>query len=371
MVDALKKYWAVMAIALASWGVSLILHYPDMPWTVYSDVVSLWYREMEGGGGIPCIDFFLEYPPASCFLLAASSFLGGSSLASYYLVFGLLSLPAYIVFGLVIHRLYIGNTPGKFMALASPSLIVYGIYNFDHFVAAAVALSIYLHIRGRNFLSALSLGLAVSLKLIPVILLPLYLSKNPKHVVSGFLTGITPYLPVAFLNPEYFPEFYRFHSGWGLENAWFLWLSGDPFSTSAKLFGFWLMIILLLRSYFSGAGFEVKSFQILSAWFLTSYVFTPQMALWLLPTVPAIGSVADLWPAVEISNVLIIYTWFTTPTPTLPWTLPQTAALVRAAALASIFFLSYRQGLHTPGVRNRIWVSKPGEHHIQQSLDSG
>jgi hypothetical protein len=331
----------VMAIMLASWGLSLILHYPGMSWTVYSDVVGLWYREEEMGWKMPCIEFFLEYPPASCFLLAASNLLGGNNLTSYYMVFGLLSLPAYLVFGLAIHRLYRQDIR-KIIALVSPSLIVYGIYNFDHFVAAALALSVYLHVRGKPFLSALSLGVAVSLKLIPLILLPLYITANPKRVTLGFLAGVAPYLPVAILNPGYFPEFYRFHSGWGLENAWYLWLAGDPFSISAKLFGFWLMIVLIVRSYISNAGFAVKTFHILSAWLLTSYVFTPQMALWLLPMIPAFGNLALLWPAVDLSNVLIIYTWFTTPTPTHPWTLPQVMALIRAATLASIFILSYK-----------------------------
>ncbi|MEM0450911.1 MAG: glycosyltransferase 87 family protein [Nitrososphaerota archaeon] len=339
--------FAVPYIAAASWALSLFLHVPGQPWTVYSDVASFWYREEHlRNGEVPCIGYFLEYPPVACYLVYLARLAGGPELLPYYFAFGLISLPAYAVLAYSTSGLNLNQPYLPLIALLSPSLVMYGIYNFDHFFAALLALSLLLFTRGRHALGSAVLGVAAATKLMSVLILPLYLMEargERKRVFVAFVAGaLIPSLPVLLLNPGWVTEFVRYHSGWGLENAWYVWIFGDPFSPTAKLFGLALFVPLLLRSYSLRSGLLEKSAMAIGSWLLTSYVFTPQMVIWMVPFVAALPPLLVLWPAFEISNVYILLTWFTTDRPTHPWTLPQTMALVRAAALAGMLYLLYR-----------------------------
>lgn len=341
---------AVPYIAAASWALSLLLHVPGQQWTVYSDVASFWYREENLRiGQVPCIDYFFEYPPVACYLVYLARLAGGPELLSYYFAFGLISLPAYALLAHSTSRLNPGAPYLPAIALLSPSLVVYGIYNFDHFFAALLALSLLLFARGRHVSAGAVLGVATATKLMAVLLLPLYLLEQGAQRTRTFLAfaagALLPSLPVLLLNPGWLAEFVRYHSGWGLENAWYVWVFSDPFSPTAKLFGLALFVPLLLRSYSLRAGLLERCAMAIGSWLLTTYVFTPQMAIWMVPFVAALPQLLALWPVFEVSNVYIILTWFTTDRPTHPWTLPQAMALVRAVALAGMLYTLYRSSV--------------------------
>lgn len=325
----------------------MVLHHPHASWSVYSDVVALWLLEGQlQEGKIPCIHYYYPYPPSSCFLTYAARLLGDRDLTAYYLAFSLLSLPAFLAIGYTLQRISREVNPLAFLYAFSPSLVVYGIYNYDHFFAALMGLSLLAATAGRWRLASLLLGLSVSVKLVTVLLLPLYLMEGKGRrleVFTWFLVGAgVPSLPVLVLNPQWFVDFVTLHGAWGLENAWYIWVFQSPFSVSAKIFGVVLLIPLLLRSYAVTFPLGVKALLIMSSWLLTSYVFTPQMFLWLIVLMPFSPVAMFLWPVIDVANVFIIYTWFTTDTPTLPGSLPQTMALLRAATLAITFFFVLR-----------------------------
>jgi hypothetical protein len=46
------RAFAIYGIVAASWALSLFLHIPGQPWTVYSDVTSFWFREEAGLKGL-------------------------------------------------------------------------------------------------------------------------------------------------------------------------------------------------------------------------------------------------------------------------------------------------------------------------------
>jgi len=333
-----------LTAGLVSWLLSTYIHHPRVEGNVYSDVVSFWYVALDvNRGRIPCVDYFFEYPPAACFTVYAAAVLGGWSLESYYLMFSLLSLPAYLALGWALNR-YAGTAAVFFML--APSMVVYGVYNFDHFLAALIALSLAF-LKERQRIAYFLLGLGAALKLFTVLLLPAFLLNKTRHdvldAVLFFTLGAMPVIaPVVVLNPSYVAEFIGYHAGWGIENSWTVWLSSDPFSQSAKLLGYLVAAVLLLRSYFSAAPEKEKGFMALAAWLTGSHVFTPQMALWLIPFAAAYSKIWPYMPLFEASNAAIIFTWFWTDTPTMPWTPPQTMAVLRAVALGMMWLTAYR-----------------------------
>ncbi|MCS7143229.1 MAG: glycosyltransferase 87 family protein [Aigarchaeota archaeon] len=343
------NYLLLLALSLSvvSWTASVLLHMPDTPWSIYSDVVSFWYRGIyEPGERSTCVDYFFEYPPLACFIVYASISIGGDSLMNYYLSFSTLSLPAFIALGFTTY--WISNRAGRGwmapMLVLSPSLIVYGIYNFDHFFIALVTLSLIAYLSGRRSVGALLLGVSISTKLISVFLLPVYLifsskAEMPRTVAYAIIGAAVPLLPVIVLNPGWLSEFLRYHSTWYLENAWFVWIFGDPYSQSARTFSFVLMGYLILKSYINATDLLRSSFTVLSAFLLGSYVFTPQMLVWLVPLMPLLplNSVALAYPILESSNVLIILSWFGNYNPLMPGSPTQIFALIRAVALAYLY----------------------------------
>jgi len=338
---------AAVAVAVLSWTLSVVMHHPSIQGNIYSDVTSFWWREESlQRAKIPCIQYFFEYPPTACFIVYTARILGGASLDGYYLAFSLLSLPAYLAIAWGLKRL--AGSIGMLFVL-SPSLIVYGIYNFDHFFTALIVSSLRMLLTKRHRISFFLLGFAFSVKLFSILLLPIYmisLRKNRRNYVEGiiyFTAGaLTTLLPTILLNPSWLFEFIGFHLTWGMENSWIIWFTVDPFSQSGKILGYLTAAMLLLRAYTVNASLAEKGFLVFSGWLLGSPVFTPQMVIWLLPFITSIRNTWYIIPLFEIANVMIIFTWFTTDTPTYPWTLPQTMALLRSAALMGMWITIYR-----------------------------
>jgi hypothetical protein len=342
-VRRLPALQLALAAAFASWLLSTYIHHPEVHGHLYSDVVSFWYREPELAAGLkPCIDYFFEYPPAACFITYAARLLGGPSVGGYFMAFALLSLPAFLLLAYSTYRL--AGRVAVVFAL-SPSLIVYGVYNYDHFMAALTASALVLYLTGRRGFAYVLLGVAASIKVFSLFLLPITLAERSRwRYVFLFLAGALPStVPVAVLRPGYFGAFVSYHASWGLENSWTVWLTNDPFSPSAKLVGWLVASLLYTRALASSLPVEHRCLLALSGVLLGSPVFTPQMVLVLLPLLATAPSTWLFIPLLEISNISIILTWFWVDNPTHAWTIPQTMALIRAAALTVAWVFTYRQ----------------------------
>jgi hypothetical protein len=341
--STLKVLLPALAAAFISWTLSAFIHYPTVQGSIYSDIVSFWYREPELAAGLkPCIDYFFEYPPAACFITYAARLLGGHNVEGYYTAFALLSLPAFLLLAYSMYRL--AGWVSVALAL-SPSLIIYGIYNYDHFMAALTALALVLYLSGRKAPAYVLLGAAASVKVFTVFLLPVLLSERFRwRYVLLFLAGTAPAtLPVVLLNPAYGGEFVNYHASWGLENSWTIWLTNDPFSPSAKLIGWLVAFLLFTRALASNLPVEYRCLLALSGILIGSPIFTPQMVVMILPLLATAPSTWIFIPLLETSNVSIILTWFWVDNPTHAWTIPQTMALIRAAVLTAVWVFTYRQ----------------------------
>jgi hypothetical protein len=288
---------------------------------------------------------FLEYPPVSGLILYLARIIGGNY-AGYYVAFSAFSILAAALMAWSTWRLAraFGVTINPFYFIL-PSMVVYGVYNFDLFNALFIVLGLQFFVEKKRGWSALFLGLAVATKFIGGILFPILLMELAswehrfRYLAIAGLTAAVFFLPIVLFNPGYINQLYAHYSGWGLEDAWFVWIFADTFSRTAKLFGLVLLLMLLARVYTLRMPLAQKSFLTLTAYLLATYIYAPQFNLTLIPLVAVLALSS---PAVffwEVFNALIILTWFTIPTDqTHAWTLPQTMALLRSAALAVMGF---------------------------------
>jgi hypothetical protein len=322
---------------------SVFLHSPWSVPSIYSDIGSFWGRSWVSGGQVPnsSPDTFFEYPPISGLILYAARILGGNY-TGYYLALSALSLVAVAVLAWSAWRL--GSALGAKvnpLYFLLPSMIIYGIYNFDLFNALFIVLSIQLFVEKRRGWSAVFLGLAVATKLVAGVLLPVFLIElaawkdRSRYLTTSALVGGAFLVPIVLINPGFFNQFYTYFSNWGLEDAWYIFIFGDQFSRNAKLFGLVLMLALLLRIYtLKNVPMVQRAFLVLTAYLLSTYIYAPQFNVMMVPIVALLALSSPALYFWEAFNALIILTWFTYPDPTHAWTLPQTMALLRSAALA-------------------------------------
>jgi hypothetical protein len=343
----------VYAAGIASFILSYIIHSPGLSKPIYSDIVSFWYREgWPARLRIPYIEMSFEYPPLSGFLtFLAAAF--GSNIISYYSIFSAIILVFYMIMLEVVIRLCeergIGLEYALILLCLSPSMILYMVYNYDVIFASLLMLSLFLLIKRRLTSSAIAFSAATLVKLTNVITLPFILMHVERWrdrikyaIVSlGIFTAVN--LALWILNPAFIDSTYLYHVRWGLENAWYLIFFPNSRSwNTAKLFGMLLMVYGLLKIYLhDDADLIQRTFMALSVFLLTSYVFTPQMLLWLPPFLAVMGSLPIPYFFLDLANAGIILLWFETPNPISPGSPPQLLALLRAALLLIILLETY------------------------------
>ena len=332
---------ACISSSAAAMLLSIILHSQWAVPNIYSDIASFWGRSWVAGGQFPnsSPDTFFEYPPISALILYGARVLGGSY-TGYYLSFSAFSLAAVAILAWstwrLASRMGVRVNPLFFFF---PSFVVYGLYNFDLFNALFIILSIQFFVEKRRGWSAVFLALAFATKLVAIVLLPVFLielvgwKERFRFFATGAVVAGVFFLPIVLLNPGYASQVYNFLSNWGLENAWYIFLFGDQYSRTAKLFGLVLMLALFVRIYTLKTSLIQRIFLILTAYLLSTYIYAPQFNVMMLPLVAVLAITTPSLYFWEVFNALIILTWFTFPDPTHAWSIPQDFALLRAAAL--------------------------------------
>ncbi len=348
----------ILAAGLSTFLISFILHHPDIPNSIYSDIVSFWSRPLAYGPLIPYVESSFEYPPISGLILYVSSIIG-RNLNGYYLTFSLILLSAYIATliatYLISRRRGVGWEYVLMFLVLSPSMYFYLVYNFDIVLTAFLMTSLLLLIKGRIVSSALTFSLAALSKLSNLILLPIILMHVERNKrLTYLLYALTPFaavnLTLYLINPVVFSETYLYHVRWGLENAWFIVLFPSEGSwDTARLFSLFLAGYGLLKVYLiDDMELFRRVFMAFAVLLLSSYVFTPQMVIWLLPLLAVLGRVSPAYYVMEVANVGIILTWFLSPEPTKWGSLPQYLAVLRASALFYLLMEVYRGGASQP-----------------------
>ncbi|HME19374.1 MAG TPA: hypothetical protein VKF15_06550 [Nitrososphaerales archaeon] len=332
-----------ISAAVAGVLLSVFIHSPWSNPIIYSDIGSFWARSWVQAARVPYVQAFFEYPPLSGFAVYLARVVG-VSYDGYYLVFGALSVLAggALAWSTWRSAKALGTKLNPFFFVI-PGMVVYSFYSFDLFHALFIMLSLQFFLEKRRTLSAFSLGLAVATKLVGGFLLPIYLmeTKEPRqrweYLVVFLESAGAVFVPLALINFGNIYGLLPYFRAWGLEDAWYVWIFQDPATwTYAKVFGIVLTGFLLFAVYTAKVPMVQKAFLALSAYLLGTYIYAPQFSLMLIPLAALLSLEGPLLFAWDVSNVLIILTWFTTSEPTQAWTLPQGMALIRSAALAAM-----------------------------------
>ncbi len=224
-------------------------------------------------------------------------------------------------------------------------MIFYGAYNYDIVQTFFVVLALYFFLARSNWKwSAIALGLAISTKLSPALLLPLFWQELPDNrtriVFSSYVGAVVAGLNLPFMvaNFNTWLAGYTYLKNWGLEDSFLVWIFKNPFSPLAKDASYALIFVSMLSIYifFRVKPLMVRSFMVLAAFILFSYIATPQMNIDLLPLFALVPMIPmTLFYLFELANIGIIISWFEFPNPTHPG-VSQTFALIRQIYLAII-----------------------------------
>ncbi len=365
---------------------SFMIHSPWTDPNIYSDIGSFWGRPEIQQGLVPYFHFFFEYPPISGYILYLARIVGGNY-DGYYSAFGVMSLVAALVLAWSCWRVASAlGTKLNPLYFFLPSVMIYGVYNFDFFNALFIILSLQFFLEDRKGASAAALGLSIATKLVGVVLLPIYLLELRKDELRLRYFLITAavvaffFLPIAILNFSFLHQFYAAYASHGLEDAWYIWIFQDSHSVYAGWFGLAVTGLLLLRVYTLRVSLAPRVFLGLAAYLLGATIYSPQFNLMLIPLVIVLAIDDPSLYAWEVFNALIILTWFVgTTNPWLPGTIPQTMALLRTASLAWLCLALLRKSgirpvellpsfLRQPSLQD--FSPKPQIEHLHEGRDA-
>ena len=215
--------------------------------------------------------------------------------------------------------------------LLLPSTVIYTVYNWDILTSMFMVGGIYAYLRGRYLLSGALLGLAISVKIVPIaiamVLLYELIQKRfrgedggalGRYTISLVLTSLTPFAILALIAPEGFNAMIQHHASWYCENCFSMLLyPHDLWSPIHRVVTMvmvpLILMILAIRPLDTPQSvIEISAAAVLGT-ILFSYVFSPQMMLMITPLlILAISSRVDLYTAIvaDSMNAAMIVLFF-------------------------------------------------------------
>lgn len=334
LIDKEKSQLVVIAVIVFS--LSVLLHTPFLVPNIYSDIASVWARPEIHRSGLPYVSYQFDYPAVVGWLVYASS------RGNYNLY--VLAQAVALGFGLVLIVLALNKlgTPYNdilIYVLATPTLLIYGFYNWDLLMTGLAILALATFKMRRSLISPMLLGLSAATKFYSLVFLPVLLTEvkgwRERAIFTGvcFLGWLVPNMYFMMSDWSGWYATWVYYKDWGLEDTWLLLLTpNDHYNLFVKGFGFLILgMVVLHTTFLSKRSLNQKLLMVGLAWLLFSYISTPQMVLFLLPLF-ALNRVNRLgFYLSEVANALVILTWFAVSDPLAIPSLPQTASLIRQA----------------------------------------
>jgi uncharacterized membrane protein len=294
----------------------------------YTDIVPLYRSEGLFDRKIPYLDAPNEYPVGTAmFMWLASLPVRGEG--AFFLVNAL----GLAVLGLVTVWLLFGlsGSPALLFALA-PSLALYAFLNWDLLAVALTTAGLAAFFRRRDGTAGSLLGLAIAAKVYPVlVLVPLCLDRvrtgdrrgAVRLGLAAAITWVIVDLPFALAAPERWSAFFRFSSTRAPTpgTLWYVTCAlvgrvgclSIPVINVISLIAFGVGILLVARAAFRRAVLPpawTLAFPVLVLFLLSSKVYSPQYALWLLPFFVLVMPDFRLFALFEIADAGVFLTEF-------------------------------------------------------------
>ena len=313
--------WAVVftiIVLMISFARSFLGLIGAIPWHYgYSDVFNEDRIGIEAAKKIPYLETPIEYPLITGLFIYAMWFLGRSLLGYAALTWLFLTVFA-VVTAIALHKLCgllnVGKKRIFWFYIFAPSLVFFGVYNWDIIAVMLMVLAVYFFYRHQHAWAAVFLGLGFNAKLFPVILLPIMLLKSGlrqgvKIALVFLLTFLV--LNIYFIANSFdvWKETYSFHSSRepNIDSAWALTVLGTSAinTLSAVLF---LLFYSALIFYHKKHDFPALGFASLILFLLFNKVFSPQYVLWILPFFVLSSNISKkLFYSLEATNLIVFF----------------------------------------------------------------
>lgn len=311
----------------------------------------------------------VEYPVITGLVMYATSFLANSPIS--YFNINIFFLALLLITTVIITRRI--RPEFAYLIPIAPAMIASLYINWDLWAIATMMLTIYWFDQKKYLISALTLGLSISTKFLPIfLLLPIIfilwrekgLRQVIKYVATVALTWLVINLPFALTTPVGWWRFYKVNlergPDWGS-----IWLALQELGLNLTNLNY-LSILLLLIGIASVTVllFELRyiptlasvAFLILAAVMIASKVYSPQYVLWLTPlAVIALTNKKDLhafwlWQATEVIYHLAIWQHLALVSDAkfgLPATAYAVATLIRIGGTIYLMAVLARRALKT------------------------
>ncbi len=307
------------------------LHIPYGGGHIYSDIATL-FQQRECGGAcltIPYVNGFVEYPIiVSEFIYATGAIvevLPGSILTNYYyLTAAFLAIPTFL---LVRETLEIAEMRGysdrRVLAylIVTPTFLFLLLLNWYVIGVYFATFGLRKFLQGDSKVSGILFGLSAASNLVTAApAMGIFLSiKGVRDRAVFLVSALACYgainLPFIVVNPSLWLSFWQFHTNWYIEGSWML-----AFLPSFSPLRHYIFPTLLLSLYAVISWISLRktkdavtlSWLSTFAFLLSTYVFTPQMNLILLPFFAVTPVVKRYWEfiAFDIINSLFIVLGF-------------------------------------------------------------
>jgi hypothetical protein len=358
VVSAAAVAYVATSIAL----LSAIIHMPVVQLhPLYSDIVAVYQRVFwQGYGwysepriyGLPYLDYFFEYPPLVGIIWSLTTLprlivSEPYALLAHYLLQAIVLGASVALIPIEAYKLAqkLGRSTNAYLVLGLPTLVVYGVYNWDALATLLALKALNSYAEDRRTLSGVFFGLAASTKLLPgLAILVLVVEERGRALKTVLVAIAVALLTLApmIANPTSLADFIAYHSGWYIEGSWWLILAGSAFNVAVReaakiAMGLAIASSLLLPLRSAGLYAIVKRYTLAMALtLLTSYIYTPQMNVLVTPFIALLLPLryAALLLAQEVSTCMVIITWFTSPEPLSPLSAPSIASYAKCVLLA-------------------------------------
>ena len=276
----------------------------------YTDIVPLLGTEQLAGGRLPFLQPCVvvtgsncdEYPVLTMYLMRMAGWVSDTDLPTFFAANAAL---LWLCAGAVAVSLYAVAGARALYFVLSPTLLVYGLVNWDLFAVALATAAIPAFFLRRDVLAGILLGLGASAKLYPAMLVvPLIAQRLQDREPDGAIrlgwatlgSWLAVNLPFALASPNAWLTFFRFNSQrcadfdslWAI--GWRRLTGGSCPSTdvvnvaSAVAFGVLFVVVWAAKARrWPSFPRWTLMFPLVVVFLLTNKVYSPQYGLWLVP----------------------------------------------------------------------------------------